>query len=68
VNVHERQAARVAPTHVGTAKSWPIDAKEVIELIKWIDYKMPLFYSTGKLEKSAKEMKAALMEILEAVK
>jgi hypothetical protein len=48
--------------------SWQIDAKEVVELLEWLDYKAPLFWSTKKLESSAKAMREALMEILEAVK
>lgn len=48
--------------------SWQIDARDVIELLEWLDYKAPLFWSTKKLERSADDMRAALMEILEAVK
>lgn len=47
--------------------SWLIDKKDVIQLLEFLDYKAPLLHSTKSLERSAKDMRTALMQIMEAV-
>lgn len=44
-----------------------IDVEDTVKLLSWLAEKAPLLTSTGSLNKSYKEMRTSLIEILEAV-
>lgn len=44
-----------------------IDKADIVNILEWLDAKTPLLWATKSLEKSANDMRRALMEIMEVV-